>query len=247
MQQKVSVIIPFYKNYYYLKKAIRSVLKQTYRNFEIIIINDNLENEKNLPEKIYKEFKYFKKIKIINNKKNFGAGISRNKGIKLSIGKYVAFLDSDDLWHPNKLKKQLGFMVKNDIYISHTSYNIIDKNNRKVGFREAKKLEYKQLLRSCDIGLSTVMIKKSLLKKNFFAKTKTKEDYILWLKLSKKGVIFFALEETLTSWRKLNDSLSSSVIRKLIDGYYVYRVFLKQSIVKSFLSLFILSFNYIKK
>ena len=91
------------------------------------------------------------------------------------------------------------------------------------------------------------MIKKSLLKKNFFAKTKTKEDYILWLKLSKKGVIFFALEETLTSWRKLNDSLSSSVIRKLIDGYYVYRVFLKQSIVKSFLSLFILSFNYIKK
>ena len=83
---QVSVIIPFYKNYYYLKKAIRSVLRQTYRNFEIIIINDNLEKEKNLSEKIYKEFKYFKKIKIINNKKNFGAGISRNKGIKLSIG-----------------------------------------------------------------------------------------------------------------------------------------------------------------
>ena len=139
--------------------------------------------------------------------------MSRNKAIKLSKAKYVAFIDSDDIWHPNKLKTQLAYMTENKVGISHTSYNIIDKNNRKVGFREAKKLEYKQLLRSCDIGLSTVMIKKSLLKKNFFAKTKTKEDYILWLKLSKKGVIFFALEETLTSWRKLNDSLSSSIIK----------------------------------
>ena len=79
-------------------------------------------------------------------------------------------------------------MIKKKILISHTSYNIIDRNNKKIGFRKAKKIEYADLLRSCDVGLSTVMIKRELLKKNFFAKLKTKEDYVLWLSLSKKKI-----------------------------------------------------------
>ena len=94
--------------------------------------------------------------------------MSRNKAIKLSKGTYVAFIDADDLWHPNKLKFQLNYMIKNKISISHTSYDIIDSNDDKIGFRKAKRIEYKDLLKSCDIGLSTVMIKKTILKNHFF-------------------------------------------------------------------------------
>ena len=109
----VSVIIPFYKNNQLLMNAINSVINQKFKNFEIIIINDNnIEKNINFLKKIKK---ISKKIKIIYNKKNLGAGLSRNKGIKLSKGKYIAFLDSDDEWMKNKLSEQINIMKKKNI------------------------------------------------------------------------------------------------------------------------------------
>ena len=241
----ISIIVPYYKKEKYIKKSIKSILDQSYKKFEIIIIYDD-ENKNDL-SLIKGIAKLSKKIKLIVNKKNIGVGMSRNKAIKLSKGKYIAFLDADDIWKPNKLKNQLTYMVKNKISISHTSYYVIDENNNKVGFREAKKIEFKQLIKSCDIGLSTVMIKKDLLKNNFFSKLTTKEDYVLWLKLSKKNFSFHPIKTPLTSWRSSKKSLSSSLSQKLIDGYSVYRIYLKQSVIKSLLSLCILSINYLKK
>ena len=209
----------------------------------MIIYDDEDQNDLPFIKKIKKKDK---RIKLIINEKNIGAGLSRNKAIKISKSKYIAFLDADDLWHPAKLKKQINYMEKKKIQITHTSYHIINKQNKKIGFREAKKINYASLIKSCDIGLSTVMIKKSLLKNNLFSKFKTKEDYVLWLKLTKKNE-FYPIKTPLTYWRKLNNSLSSSLIQKLIDGYSVYRVYLKQSILKSFLSLFILSINFLRK
>ena len=241
----VSIIIPYFKKKSYIEQTLIPVLKQKYQNYEILIVYDD-ESQKDilfLKTLIKKD----KRIKLIINKKNIGAGMSRNKAIKLSKARYVAFIDSDDIWHPNKLKTQLAYMIKNKVGISHTSYNIIDKNNNKIGFRKAKRLEYKQLLKSCDIGLSTVMIKKSLLRNNLFANLKTKEDYALWLKLSKKNLIFYPIKTPLTSWRSLKNSLSSSFLQKMHDGYYVYRVYMKQTLLNSLLSLFILSINYLRK
>ena len=241
----VSIIIPFYKKKNYIEQTLKSIISQKYKNFEILIVYDDIDQEDLKFLKILK--KKDNRIKLFVNSKNVGAGMSRNKAIKLSKGTYIAFIDADDLWHPNKLKFQIDYMVKNKIAISHTSYKIIDKNDIKIGFREAKKIEYKDLLRSCDIGLSTVMIKKKLLKKHIFAKLKTKEDYVLWLSLAKRNFKFYPIKKTLTSWRSLNDSLSSSLFQKLFDGYFVYRKFLNQSFFKSLLSLFILSVNYLKK
>ena len=241
----VSIIIPYYKKKNYIEQTLKSILSQKYKNFEILIIYDDVDQEdlyflKTLQKKD-------NRIKLVINRQNIGAGMSRNKGIKLSKGTYMAFIDADDLWHPNKLYTQLNYMIKNKIFISHTSYNIIDMNGAKIGSRKAKKIEYKDLVKSCDIGLSTVMIKKTILKKHFFAKLKTKEDYVLWLSLAKKKFIFHPIKKTLTSWRSLDDSLSSSVFQKLFDGYFVYRNYLKQSFFKSLLSLLILSINYLKK
>jgi len=217
----VSIIIPYYKKKDYIKKTINSILKQTYKKFEIIIINDEPgELSKNILSFLKKKDS---RIKIINNKKNIGAGKSRNKGINIAKGKYIAFIDSDDLWKKNKLLKQIEFMRKKNIEISHTSYEIIDDDLVTRGTRQAKLMNYKKLIKSCDIGLSTVIIKKSLIKNLRFPNLKTKEDYVLWLEIAKKGKTIHALNTKLTQWRKSKNSLSSSVVRKLTDGYYVYR------------------------
>ena len=242
----ISVIIPYYKKKEYIISSINSVLNQTYKNLEIIIIYDDLNKEDlNLLKKIKKKDK---RIKIYINKKNLGAGRSRNKGIKLSKGIFVAFLDSDDLWKKNKLKKQIFFMKKNGINASHTSYTIINSNNKIIGSRNAKDMSYKQLLKSCDIGLSTVVLKKEIITSKIkFANIKTKEDYVLWLKITFNNNKIFALKDNLTKWRKLEDSLSSSKLQKIYDGYLVYRKYMNFNLLKSFGFLMLLSFNYFLK
>ena len=120
----VSVIIPYYKKRNFVKDSIASVLKQSYDYLEILIIYDDI-NQNDL-EFLQELSKLDKRIKIINNKKRLGAGLSRNKGIEQSNGKYIAFIDADDTWAPDKLKDQLSFMKKNSYQISHTSYFIID-------------------------------------------------------------------------------------------------------------------------
>ena len=242
----ISVIIPYYKKKEYIISSINSVLNQTYKNLEIIIIYDDLNKEDlNLLKKIKKKDK---RIKIYINKKNLGAGRSRNKGIKLSKGIFVAFLDSDDLWKKNKLKKQIFFMKKNGINASHTSYTIINSNNKIIGSRNAKDMSYKLLLKSCDIGLSTVVLKKEIITSKIkFANIKTKEDYVLWLKITFNNNKIFALKDNLTKWRKLEDSLSSSSLQKIYDGYLVYRKYMNFNLLKSFGFLMLLSFNYFLK
>ncbi len=241
----VSIIIPYFKKKNYIESTINSILNQKYQNFEIIIVYD--DKDKGDLKFLKKIRKLDKRTKIIINKLNIGAGLSRNKALKLAKGKYVAFIDADDLWMPNKLKKQVAFMEKNKINITHTSYSIINERNLKTSFRKAKNLKFNDLIYSCDVGLSTVMIKKKLLIKDFFPNLKTKEDYVLWLKLSKKGYIFYSLKENLVSWRQTSESLSSSLSQKLKDGYKVYRIYLKFSFIKSIYHLFLLSLNYLKK
>ena len=241
----VSVIMPYYKKKRYLKKSIFSVLNQSYENFEIILINDDpfedkqfLKNIKNLDSR----------IKLINNKNQIGAGFSRNKGIKKSKGDYIAFLDCDDYWHKDKLQTQINYMIRNNNLFSFTAYKIIDVKGYIIGKRKAKKyLKFKDLVKSCDIGLSTVILKKKLMKKNLFPNLKTKEDYVLWLKISKAKVEIIGINKFLTFWRKLDNSLSSNTLQKILDGFRVYRIHMKYNIVKSFISLFILSINFLRR
>ena len=241
----VSIIIPYFKKKKYFSITLKSILRQKYDNYEIIIVYDDTE-KKDL-EYLIRLKKKSKKIKLLLNKKNMGAGFSRNKAIKASKGNYIAFLDADDQWLPNKLKMQIGLMKKNKWKASHTSYLIVNENNKIIGNRIAKNLAYNDLIKSCDIGLSTVILKKELLKNCKFANLKTKEDYVLWLNIAKKNVTFNAINKNLVIWKKTKNSLSSSILRKLIDGFFVYRIYLKKSFLESIFSLFILSINFLKK
>lgn len=244
---RVSIIIPYYKKKKFINKTINSIKSQTYKNLEIIIVYDD---EDHTDLKYIKNIqKSDKRIKLIINKKTIGAGRSRNVGINKSSSKYIAFLDADDLWKKNKIELQIKHMIKNNLEICHTSYEILKDDNKKKKIMKAKTFtNYKQLLLSCDIGLSTVMLKRRLITKSCkFPSLKTKEDFVLWLLILKKNITFGSLDNNLTSWRKLNNSLSSSLFQKLKDGFTLYNGFMKYNFVKSLWCLMILSINSLKK
>jgi len=242
----VSVIIPYFKKKLYFKKTFDSVINQDYKNFEIIIIYDDED---------LTELQFIRKIiighenvKIIINSKQLGAGGSRNIGIKSAKGKFIAFIDADDLWKNNKLKLQLKFMIKNKCSVSHTSYKAI-KGNKVISTRIAKDyFQFEDLLKSCNIGLSTIILKKSIFKgKIKFSNLKTKEDFVLWLNILKQNYRIYAIKSVLTYWRKLDTSLSSFKIQKLMDGFRVYNKYMGFNFIKSFFYLCVLSINYLKK
>ena len=243
----VSIIIPYYKKKKYILKTINSILDQSYNQFEIIIIYD----DENLSDFDYleKSFKLEKKIKIIKNLKTIGAGFSRNKGIENAKGEFVAFIDADDIWKKNKLKNQINFMKKKNLKFSHTSYEIIDENDKILGKRISRDFEkVDDLIKSCDIGLSTVILEKEIIDdQTKFPNLKTKEDFVLWLKILQKNILIRSFNETLTSWRKTDNSLSSSVIQKLIDAFKVYNYYMKFNFVKSSYYVLCLSVNFLKK
>jgi len=242
----ISVVIPFYNDCSYFERCISSVLSQTYKNTEIIIINDGSDSyfKKRLND--YKKFKN-NKIKIINHKFNKGVSSARNVGIKKAKGKFIAFLDSDDEWKLDKLEYQLKIMKKNKLQFIHGSYNIIDENNNFLGKMKAKKLNYISLINSCDIGLSTVMLSADICKKIKFQSISTKEDYVYWLTLAKLLPTLNGYSKTVTVYRKRHNSLSSSLPLKLINAFRVYYKYEKFNLYYSIYSVIRLSFRYILK
>tara|TARA_B110000902_G_scaffold257115_1_gene324830 strand:- start:100 stop:849 length:750 start_codon:yes stop_codon:yes gene_type:complete len=246
MKPLISIVIPYYKKKKYIGQTINSIIKQSYKNFELILIYD--DPDKSDLNYIKKILKNIKRKKIIINNINIGAGLSRNLGILKARGKYISFIDGDDVWKKDKLKNQLLFMLDNKIEFCFTSYSIINKKNTIIKFIKAKKnIDYKDLIKSCDIGLSTVMLKTRLLKKIKFTKIKTKEDYILWIKLSKKNVKMMGLDQKLVLWRKLDNSLSSSVFQRVHDAFYVYNTHLNFNFIISIYYIFLMSLNSFRK
>ena len=240
----ISVVIPYYKKKPYIYKTIKSVLEQSYRKIEIIIIYDDPDlNDFFFLKNIIKNNK---KIRLYKNKKNFGASKSRNIGIQHAKGNYIALLDGDDVWSKNKINLQIRFMKKNNLLFSYTDYKIINNEDRCVGVRKVKNyLNYNDLLKSCDIGLSTVIFHKSIKNLIVFPNLSTKEDYVVWLNVAKKKILMKGLNKQLTSWRKVKNSLSDSIFQKIIDGYRVYKIYEGYSLIYSFYRLIVLSFNFI--
>ena len=252
---KVSVIIATYNRFNCLIEAIDSVMRQTMQDFEIIVVNDRSKQEHYYCCDF--KSKYGDKLRVIHLDKNsssmFGhasAGYVRTVGMREAKGEYIAFLDSDDIWVKNKLEVQLKFMEKNNQVLSHTSYFVINKKNKIISSRSAKKIiTFEDLLKSCDIGLSTAIVNTKFIKKKkyYFPKIKTKEDFVLWLKIAKEIKSIVGIDKKLTYYRKTENSLSSNKLIGLLNGYKVYRNYMNYSQIKSFVYLIILSINYFKK
>ena len=246
MSDLVSIIIPYYRKKPFFEKTIDSINSQTYKNFEIILIYD--DNNRSDLLFVKKVLKKTKNKKIIVNKKNLGVGISRNRGINKSKGKFLSFIDADDVWNRDKLKKQIKFMKKNSLDFSYSDYSIINEKGILIKkIKSPKTIKFKNLLFSCDIALSSVTIRSNLLRSEKFSNIKTKEDYLLWLKLSQKNIKMMGIRENLIFWRKTNNSLSSSIVQKIKDAFLVYNKYLKLNFLVSIVLIFFLSINSIIK
>ena len=242
----VSIILPYYRKINYIKKTLNSILNQSFKDFEIILIYDD-ENLKDLYI-IEENFKRNPKIKIIKNTKNLGAGISRNIGIKHARGKIIAFVDSDDFWFPDKLEKQTKFMEENNFDFTFCNYEKIISEKKKIKVESPKPtLSYIDLLKSNEIGLSTVQLSKTIILDELFPPLKTKEDYVAWLKITKNNIYAHNFPQNLVIWNKTKDSLSSDFFQKTSDGLKVFRKYENFNFLKSLYYLFILSINSIKR
>ncbi|EKK5378516.1 glycosyltransferase family 2 protein [Morganella morganii] len=214
----VSIIMPSYNSSATIEESIQSVLKQTYKNYELIICDDNsVDNTIDIIEKYNSP-----NITIIKNRYPKGAAGARNFAIQNSSGEYIAFLDSDDLWEETKLEKQINFMNSNNIKFCYGNYFIFEKEKIKGKFIAPQKLTYHDLLKTCHIGCLTVILHRTLLQPEPFPYSE-KEDYQLWLNLLKKEEIAFNYNGCNSFYRKSSSSLSSNKFREILRQWRVIR------------------------
>jgi teichuronic acid biosynthesis glycosyltransferase TuaG len=196
----ISIIIPAYNTEKFIEDTICSILDQTYSNFEIILIDDG--SSICLSDVIGEKFDD-ERIVVITNESNVGVSASRNIGIHNAKYRYLAFIDSDDIWLEDKLEIQLKQMQEFGLSISHTSYTFIDSEGDNIkGYSAAQNistvLEY---LKCTNIGLSTVMLDSKKLKNIFFPENEQREDFFLWIKLLELGEEFHAIDLPLSKYR----------------------------------------------
>ena len=182
MNELVSIITPSYNTAKFIGKTIESVQNQTYQNWEMIIVDDcSTDNT----DEVIDGYLSDQRIKYIKNEKNSGAAVSRNRALRETKGKWIAFLDSDDLWSPKKLEKQISFMEKNGYHFSYTNYEEIDEQNRPLGVKVTgpKKVSKQGMHNYCYPGCLTVMYDAEAVGLIQIRDIKKNNDYAMWLKV----------------------------------------------------------------
>ncbi len=223
MSELVSIITPTYNSERYIEETILSVIAQTHHNWEHIIIDDRSQDR--TKEIIEKYASVDKRIKPVYLSENKGVANARNYGILNSRGTYIAFLDSDDLWKPYKLKTQLDFMKQYGYGFTYSYYDIINGYGTKIKENRATplKINYKRLLNNNPIGCLTVLIKADVIKNRLMPVLKH-EDYATWLNILKHDLDYaYCIPEILASYRRINTSVSSNKIKTLSWTWNIYR------------------------
>lgn len=210
MNDLISIILPVYNGETYLEDSIKSILNQTYQNFELIIINDGSTDSSHL---IIEKFLKSNKI-IYKSRKNKGLVNTLNEGIKLSSGNYIARMDQDDISYPKRLEKQLNFMQKNNIDVCGTSYQVINEQGKIIKTVESHKNNFEIILSAMMVPFihPSVMFRNIFKEKNIFYGNNNKmqaEDYDLWIRLIKMNLVFGNTDEILIKYRLINTSMTS--------------------------------------
>lgn len=237
----VSIIMPCYNSAETLEESIESVLAQTYSNFELILVDDGSIDQ--TLEIINRYLVYDKRVRFFRTKCNSGAAVARNIAIENANGTFIAFLDSDDVWMPEKLEKQILFMVTNDLYFTYSNY-YVNKNNKIISYKPRDSVSYNNLLVDNCIGCLTVVYNCKKLGKVFMPLDAPKrEDYAAWLSILKNGIKAQKIDEFLGTYRIVSTSVSNKKNQMLKYQWIVYRKFLRLNFFKSLFCLVIYSIN----
>ncbi len=220
---KVSIITPLYNSGKYLSETVRSVIEQSYSDWEMIIVDDCSTDDSyniaaNLAAKDHR-------ITVLRLGSNAGAAVARNTAIDYSTGRYIAFIDSDDLWDNNKLTIQIKFMQDNNYYFTFTGYRLIDDCGKPTGVvrKALKEVKYKRALLSNHIGCSTVIYDAGIIGKVQMPLIKKRQDYGLWLRILKTGITGYGLDTVMASYRLRIGSISSNKLTLIKYQWDLYR------------------------
>lgn len=235
MQNLVSIITPTWNSEKYILETIRSVQSQSYKHWEMIIVDDNsIDNTVQIIQKIAAKEP---RIKLFKQKENMGAGIARNYALQNAKGRFIAYLDSDDLWEPEKLAKQINFMIKKNCGFSCTSYEVIDAHGQSLHkiIHMLERVDYikfltNNLLQTVGIMVDTEIVNKKLL---IMPPIRRRQDAATWLQILKEGYDCFGMQEVLAKYRRTPGSLSSDKIKSIWGTWCLYRKIEKLTILFS--------------
>ena len=247
MTDLVSIITPSFNSSLYIEECITSVQNQSYTNWEMLIIDDfSSDNSVNLIQQISNEDS---RIKLITLSSNVGAAEARNEALKYSKGKYIAFLDSDDLWMPTKLEKQIKFMQSSKCAFSFTAYQPISEDgSQKFSVIDVpSKIHYHSYLKNTIIGCLTVVIDKEQTGNFRMPNIRSSHDMALWLDIMKRGFSAYGLNQNLAYYRLVSNSNTSKKWKAATEVWEVYRNIEKLSIGYSLLCFIGYSYNALKK
>lgn len=222
----ISIIVPVYNAGKYIEETIHMVEKQTYREWELILVDDcSVDNSREVIKK-YMSAKKKENIRLIEKEANQGAAMARNTGMDAAKGRYIAFLDADDIWMADKLEKELAFMEEKQAAFVCTSYEFGDEKARGTGkiVHVPKTLTYKKALSRTVIFTTTVMLDTSKTGRELIHMPDIKsEDTALWWKLLRNGFTAYGLDEVLAIYRRPAQSLSSNKLEAIKRIWYLYR------------------------
>lgn len=248
MKDKVSIIIPVYNAEKYIRDTVASVQAQTYTNWEVWLIEDSSEDGSRQvieelaakdPERIH-----------AFSKENEGAAKARNFGLAKATGRYIAYLDADDLWSPEKLEKQLEYMEENQAAFCFTGYEFANEDGEGTGkvVRVPKTITYKEALKNTTIFTSTVIFDtEKIAKENLEMPDIKSEDTALWFKVLRTGIVAHGLDENLVRYRRVGGSLSSNKLEALRRIWNLYRKAEHLSIPYSVYNFFFWAIRAVKR
>lgn len=220
-QYLVSIITPCYNSSRFIAQMIESVQAQTYKNWELLITDDCSTDDSCAIVETYSSND--PRIKLFRQEQNSGAGIARNNSIEKAQGRFIAFLDSDDMWKPEKLEKQLAFMLENNYQFSHSYTLVVDENNKVVGLnKKPDRVSFRSTRIINYIGTSSVIYDTQKIGKIYMKPIRRRQDFALWLNILQKTKYAYCIPEPLFIYRYAPNSLSSNKFKLLKYHVQVY-------------------------
>lgn len=232
MNVRISIILPLYNASRFIGEAIASVQAQTHTDWELLVVDDcSIDGSVDIVEKYANRDS---RIVLLQHAQNQGAAAARNTGIKHTKGRYIAFLDADDVWLPNKLEKQLQFMQANKLAFTYSSQLLIDANGKEKGrFITKPVIDYRAMLKTCWVGCCTAVYDTEIVGKQYFETQRGQEDYILWLQIIKQIGTTKGIIEPLAKYRVISGTVSANKIAAAKRQWKVYREVEKLNLMQS--------------